>query len=625
MASSPPPPGLTSKRLESLSSKKSNRSSDHPDDASSFTSMSSNSNATVCRVCTKAESLTSPLVTCISCRSRYHIFCTNPRIIDRRVDYICGRCVEKAKKRATSAPRAGTDEPINIQRSVETQQATGSQNEPEATIILCEAANCGKPAQPRKAPSTKHLCFMCDLIEKTHANRQLPPPKPKTVSRPIQKTKLYHVRPDDRPLVTNKRKRSSSGYASTIRAEGPRAATGPKTNAYSTETAIPGVLSRGPIREQAKKQRPETPVGRKVPQNPSLPSTIEPSRVSPVIGANPQSGPSLEFSELHRVYRNFLSMKDSPVHGSDVYQVNDASNDNTYSKSEGRPITQGARSPMSIATEITQAPHVASPIEDQLAPLEPIITYPEMPSQESPLDAAEDDAMLDSVEPDTFTQSRPLFPQPPSPLSDSSSQISSPKGPIFDDDIEQVETPAAIEPELASELSEESSSFDTSRDFDESELDSFIQKQSQRDPLYEPSPTELLETQRWGAMDPRTVWPNRLSAAQKEQKMLEIAARGGRKKNFGKILHQQLVQERMERGWDIHQSRDKRDDDETTEMIHKLEELFGVPEGILGNCVPKTINGRLVMQEREREPEPRRSGRQKKEVPLGAFRVVGGQ
>lgn len=553
--------------------------------------------------------------------------CTNPRIVDRRVDYTCARCVEKAKKPSTSAPRAGTDESINNQTSVEAQQAINGQGKPERAITLCEGANCRKPAVPLKAPNTMHLCFMCDLIERSNTARQLPPPKPAPASRPIRKTKLYHVRPDDRPLVTNKRKRSSSGHASMTRAEGPRDPTGTKVNAISSKTATPGALSHGPVRDKAKKQRLEAPLGRNVPQSPSLTTSNEPPRVNPVTGGNPiLSGPSLDSSESHTVHRNFLPMEDSPAQGAGVYQVNDASNNGISMQSRGRPSIRGIGSPTPVVINTSQALQHASTTECpitryQLPPLEPIITYPEMPSQESPLAAAETDAILDSVEPDNLNQSRPLFPQPPSPLSDFSSQKSSSKVPTLD----QADRADAIEPEDASESSEESSSFISSGEFDESELDSFIQNQSHRDPFYEPTSSELLETQRWGAVDPRTIWPQKLSAAQKEQKMLEIAARGGRKKKFGKILHPQLVQERQERGWDIHQSREKRNDEETFEMIQKLEELFAVPEGILGNCVPKTVDGRLVMQERGREPEHRRPGRQKKEVPLSVFPVVGGQ
>ena len=466
------------------------------------------------------------------------------------------------------------------------------------------------------------MCFMCDLFEKARIKGQLPPPIPRPVPRPIQKKKLYHVRPDDRPLVT-KRKRSSSGHASSTRAEGSRA---PATRASAgpTKTDVPGVVPRRLTRDQARKQKPETAFDRRVSHTPPLPATLELARENPALGAAGPShpNPSLESSESQNLYRNFLPMGDSPPHGAGMYQVNDDGN----LRDVGMPTDQAASSPTPVATNMLQSPPVAPPFAEQLPPLEPLITYPDMPSQGSPLAGADvDNEMLDAVAPARLSPNRHLFPQPPSPLSHSSSHSSSPKVPSFDDDIEQVDTPTGIEPDLTSESSRESASLETSTEFDETELDSYLQKQSQRDPFHEPSPSELSETQRWEIVDPRVSWPRKLSAAQKEQKIREIEARGGRKKNFGKILHPQIVQERSENGWDIHQSREKRDDQETTELTRGLAELFGVPMGILGNCVPKSIDGRLVMQEREREPEPRRPGRQKKEVRLGVFPVYGGQ
>ncbi|KAG4412262.1 hypothetical protein IFR04_014611 [Cadophora malorum] len=505
---------------------------------------------------------------------------------------------------------------------MDTEEATGNQKEPGATIIMCEGPNCKKAAAPGKAPSTKHLCFMCDLIEKARFKSQLPPPKPKPVPRPIRKTKLYHVRPDDRPLVTNKRKRSLSGYASSTRAEVQRAPA-PRASAGPTKTAVPGTVPRGPVRDQARKQKPEAAFDRRVSHNPSLPATLVPPGESPVVHTGPShSIPSLESSESQKLYRNFLPVEDSPPHGSGMYQVNDDSN----SRDDDLPTGQAASSPIPVAADMLQSPPVAPHFAEQLPPLEPTIIYPDMPSQDSPLAGADvDDEMLDAVAPARLSPARHSFPQPPSPLSNSSPHLSSPESPNFDDDIEQADTTAAIEPDLTAESSQESTLLEMITEFDESELDWCLQKQSQRDPFYEPNPTELLETQIWGIVDPRTVWPQRLSAAQKEQKIREIEARGGRKKNFGKILHPRLVQERSENGWDIHQSREKRDDEETTELTQGLAELFAVPVGLLGNCKPKSINGRLVMQEREREPEPRRPGRQKKEVPLGVFPVYGGQ
>ncbi|KAK0106894.1 hypothetical protein ONS95_015025 [Cadophora gregata] len=598
MASSPPPSRLTFKKLESLSSKKSNHSSDHVDDASSFTSMSSNFNATVCRVCKGAESLTSPLITCIRCRSRYHMSCTNPRLIDYRVDYTCGRCTEKRKKPATSVARVRTDGPINNQRPGETQPATDNQSNGETKTILCEAA-CGKPAVPPKPPSTKHLCVICAVMERSQAARKLHLSKPTTISRPFQKMKLYPLHPDDRPLVTNKRKRSFPGQSA--RVEGSRWSAGSKDNASHVKNPVIGRRLRVASHEDFRGQQARV----------SLAHTEDPStKPTEALGANPSSVDSTTQREspvassesrksAQRVDRNFLPLINSLEKRSGLYEMNGAG---------GNPNSS------------------TSTVEKQLPLLEPIIAYPEKSSQGSPMaGAGADEEIPDALEPNRIARNRRLFPQPPSPMSDSSSELSSPQTPSINDDIVNDLTPAALEHELLSGSSKASSSSEMIDGFDESELDFFIQKQSQRDPSYEPEPKELLETQRWGAVDPRIVWPQRMSKDQRAQKVLEIAARASRKQCFGNILRPQLVQERMEMGWDLHQSREKRDDDEYREGIQRLEELFGVPEGILGNCVPKVLDGRLVMQERKREPEPRRPGRQKKEVPLGVFPVVGGQ
>lgn len=143
---------------------------------------------------------------------------------------------------------------------------------------------------------------------------------------------------------------------------------------------------------------------------------------------------------------------------------------------------------------------------------------------------------------------------------------------------------------------------------DSSILDSFLKKQSERVECHNSTTRELLDTQRWGTFDPRKVWPKKPNASQKERKMMEIKARGSRKSHFGKPLRPHTIRERKEMGWDAHQTCERRHDAESTCMIQKLEELFGAG---IGNCVPAIIDKRFVMHEKEREPEPKRPGRQK--------------
>ncbi|KAG4430802.1 hypothetical protein IFR05_013717 [Cadophora sp. M221] len=499
------------------------------------------------------------------------------------------------------------------------------------SIKLCETEECGKIAKPPKGPNTRYLCFMCELVERNKNARHLPKPAPATAPRPsIKKTKLYHVRPDDRPLVTKKRKRSSTGLTtSATKPEISRASAVLKANANSSSGVMAAPPLRVPAQNQSKKQISEATMVPNATHKQPVGATGngESSRLSSLVpGTN----------SPRNIRKNSLARDDIPAVG-EAPELADTALNVTRAQSKEHVLLDGDltkprwQTPRDI--ELLASQRISNPKPHS----RPEIPYPEMPSQESQLDEVENEEIMDAVDFDMLALQRtfPLgshTPRPPSPMSDTFSYITpSPKFPALkavtkpaslltqsaiDDESEQL-SGSAVDPDASLE--------DKNDEYDESILDSFLSKQSQRDPFYMPSPKELSETQIWGAVDPRTVWPKRLNAAQKEEKMIEIQARGGRKANFGKLLHPQLVRERLERGWDIHQSREKRDDDETKEMIQKLEELFGVPEGILGNCVPKTVGGRLVMQEREREPEPRPPGRQKKEVPLGVYPVIGGQ
>jgi hypothetical protein len=72
--------------------------------------------------------------------------------------------------------------------------------------------------------------------------------------------------------------------------------------------------------------------------------------------------------------------------------------------------------------------------------------------------------------------------------------------------------------------------------FDPSELDSWIKKQSEPKP--EPTEKELLEGQLWGHIDPRIVWPKEYSEEWYATKRAEIDARPSRKQRFGKVRRQ---------------------------------------------------------------------------------------
>ena len=160
--------------------------------------------------------------------------------------------------------------------------------------------------------------------------------------------------------------------------------------------------------------------------------------------------------------------------------------------------------------------------------------------------------------------------------------------------------------------------------FDTTELDSFLLKQAQPQSDEQPTNKELLRTQIWGHIDPRAAWPRRMTEEERQEKIKEIEARGGKKANYGKILTAQVRKERAEKGWNIHQTSEWRSEEECKEMDRRLEELFGI-EG-LGNCVPGIRNGRLVMIEQLEPEEPQTGpGRRKKRREPRIFPVMGGQ
>jgi hypothetical protein len=158
--------------------------------------------------------------------------------------------------------------------------------------------------------------------------------------------------------------------------------------------------------------------------------------------------------------------------------------------------------------------------------------------------------------------------------------------------------------------------------FDTSELDKYLFKQSQpSDEL--PTTKELLATQIWGNIDPRVAWPRKMTPEEIKEKIKEIEARGGKKANFGKLLTAQVRKERAEKGWNIHQTGEKRSQAECDEMARRMGELFG-NEG-LANCVPGLRDGKLVMIE-QLEPEELQTGpsRRKRRREPKIYPVVGG-
>lgn len=160
--------------------------------------------------------------------------------------------------------------------------------------------------------------------------------------------------------------------------------------------------------------------------------------------------------------------------------------------------------------------------------------------------------------------------------------------------------------------------------FDTTELDSFLFKQAQPESYEQLTTKELLNTQIWGHIDPRVAWPRKMTEEERQEKIKEIEARGGRKANFGKILTAQVRKERAEKGWNIHQTSEIRSEEGCKEMDRRLEELFGKED--LGNCFPSIRNGRLVMIEQLEPEEPQTGpGRRKRRREPKIYPVIGGQ
>ncbi|KAF7946289.1 hypothetical protein EAE96_009291 [Botrytis aclada] len=100
--------------------------------------------------------------------------------------------------------------------------------------------------------------------------------------------------------------------------------------------------------------------------------------------------------------------------------------------------------------------------------------------------------------------------------------------------------------------------------YDPSVLDHYLdlQKESQARAEVEkeqnimPQSDNVVETQIWGNIDPRVVWPKERSENWYEAKRKEIDARGGKKANFGILLTAQVRKERADRGWHLNQNKE---------------------------------------------------------------------
>jgi hypothetical protein len=140
--------------------------------------------------------------------------------------------------------------------------------------------------------------------------------------------------------------------------------------------------------------------------------------------------------------------------------------------------------------------------------------------------------------------------------------------------------------------------------YDPAALDSWLMKQSLSDDDNQPTPQELIDTQLWGHIDPQAVWPKKHSEEWLAEKRKEIEARGGRKANFGKLLTPQVIKERRENGWNMHQNKAIVNDEKSEEAAKALQELFGIED--IDDLEPSVRGGQLVMVEKAVDEEGRR-------------------
>jgi hypothetical protein len=139
--------------------------------------------------------------------------------------------------------------------------------------------------------------------------------------------------------------------------------------------------------------------------------------------------------------------------------------------------------------------------------------------------------------------------------------------------------------------------------FDPTILDFFLAKQ--REPISQSQPSqEQLSKQIWGHIDPRTQWPNELSEEWLAEKRREIDARGGRKANFGKLLTAQVVKERRDNGWGVHQNKEI-DEEKRMQTARHCEELFGI-KGI-DDLVSSLRDSQLVIMTKPKEGKRKRN------------------
>jgi len=111
------------------------------------------------------------------------------------------------------------------------------------------------------------------------------------------------------------------------------------------------------------------------------------------------------------------------------------------------------------------------------------------------------------------------------------------------------------------------------------EFDQLLAQPPAEESMIEPTTKELLETQVWDFIDPSKVWPPELSEDWLITKRKEIQERGGRKKNYGKLITAQNRKEKEANGWSDIQCEDaKIITAEREEIRRKVDVALGLKD-----------------------------------------------
>ncbi|KAF8862335.1 hypothetical protein BDZ45DRAFT_686793 [Acephala macrosclerotiorum] len=548
----------------------------------------------------------------------------------------------------------------NVSKMPAAQESSSTINDGK---LRCQAPGCGViPFTVTTADII--LCFKHGLEQKAKdVKARPPPPKPAPVSKPFNKAKMYPTRPDDKPFINKalKRKRTDSLKKTPISNESsmrpqnpfpPNCVEPPKNTAFPLHAPFP--VSNRAAQEKSNEftvtATPSNLNNRDKNQSLGSASIIDSPVAKEATFSTPHSHPNNVLAKgsatnntrtPDSARRSPNVQAESPEYEPPPPQMShtstwaDEDDDDDDDEDEGNsPGSQIAQELRANAEEHHSAdagdyPHLPalSPVGEQAN------------GAESPM-AVEDenflgaDAYINSLASEHLPspgKSRNQ-PQESSALAALSPKLPSDHGIGSDTDMNNAAHDVLPETE-----DEDAGEFTIPADrplttlerrmelrgpFNESELDSYLEKQRDWDEDEIPTKAEL-DAQNWGYIDPRVVWPQiQMTDEEREAKIKQIKARGGRKANFGKVFTAQNLQEKAERGWDIHQWQDTRDDDQRKELVRRMEELFQVEN--LANMIPATQNGRLVMMDREEpDEEPRGPGRRKKKTAPRVFPVYG--